>query len=75
VRKVLAEAAQDGEAMRVEVTPIVEGLVCDPCEGSEQVDSVATSEDGEHVRSLRQCKEVDFVFGDDDVGARRGVVR
>jgi len=75
VRKVLAEPAQDGEAMRVKVAPIVQGLVCDPWEGSEQVNGVAASEDGEHVRTLRECKEVDLVFGDDDVAARRGVGR
>jgi len=75
VRKVLTEAAQDGEAMRVEIAPIVQGLVCDPWEGSEQVDGVAASEDGEHVRTMRECKEVDFVFGDDHVAARRGVSR
>jgi hypothetical protein len=41
VRKVLAEAAQDREAVRVEVTPIVQGLLCKAWEGSDQVDSVA----------------------------------
>jgi len=56
VRKVLAEAAQDGEAMRVEVAPIVQGLVCDPWEGSEQVDGVAASEDGEHLSTLRSLE-------------------
>lgn len=75
MRKVPAEAAKDGEAMRVEVAPIVQGLVCDPWEGSKQVDGVAASEDGENVGTLRECKEVDLVFGDDDVAARRGVGR
>jgi hypothetical protein len=35
----------------------------------------AASEDGENVRTLRECKEVDLVFGADDVAARRGVGR
>lgn len=43
--------------------------------GSEQVDGIAASEDGEHVATLRECKKVDFVFGDDDVAAHRGVSR
>jgi hypothetical protein len=45
--KELAEAGQDGEAMRVEVAPIVEELVCDPWERSKQIDGVAAPEDGE----------------------------
>ena len=75
MRKVLTEAAKDGEAMRVKFAPIVEGLVCDPWERSEQVDGVAAPEDGKYVRTLRECEEVDFVFGDDDVATRGCVGR
>jgi len=70
LRKVLAEAAKDREAVRVEVTPIVQGLLCKPWEGSNQVDSVAAAEDSEHFGTLRECEEVDFAFGDDDAVAR-----
>lgn len=69
----LAESAQDSEAVGIEVAPVVDRLVCEPWYGSERVNGVPSTEDGEYVGALGKREEVDFVFGDDDVVAPGGV--
>lgn len=66
VGEVFAELVEDGEAMRVDVAPVVEFAGLEPVDAGEVPEAVACAEDDHRFGDGREGEEVDFVFGDED---------
>ena len=74
VRKVAAQLVEDGEAMGVNVAPVVHTAFMQPSSARQRLPTVAGAKNDDGSRHLREGEEVGLVLGDYATAVRVGGV-